>query len=42
MTRRWRARKGFRDIRIFVVDDLHMLGESGSVLEVIVSRMRMI
>lgn len=42
MSRRWRARKGFKDIKIFIVDDLHMIADAGSVLEVIVSRMRMI
>ncbi|CAD8200123.1 unnamed protein product [Paramecium pentaurelia] len=42
ISRRWRAKKGFKDIRVFIADDLHTLGQSGSVLEVIVSRMRMI
>jgi len=42
MSRRWRTRKGFQLIRLFVADDLHLLGEGGSVLEVVVSRMRMI
>jgi pre-mRNA-splicing helicase BRR2 len=42
MSRRWRSRKGFQNIRLFVADDLHLLGENGSVLEVVVSRMRMI
>lgn len=42
MSRRWRTRKGFNQIRLFIADDLHLLGEGGSVLEVVVSRMRMI
>jgi pre-mRNA-splicing helicase BRR2 len=42
ISRRWRTRKGFNLIKLFVCDDLHLIGEFGSVLEVIVSRMRLI
>lgn len=42
MSRRWRSKKGFKDIRLLIADDLHTLNQSGSVMEVIVSRMRMI
>ena len=42
LTRRWKARKGFEQIGLIVVDSLHMIGENFSTLEVVVSRMRYI
>lgn len=42
MSRRWRNRKGFNRIKLFICDDLHLLNEYGSILEVVVSRMRRI
>ncbi|CAD8198479.1 unnamed protein product [Paramecium octaurelia] len=42
MSRRWRSKKGFKSIRLLIADDLHTLNQSGSVMEVVVSRMRMI
>jgi pre-mRNA-splicing helicase BRR2 len=40
LTRRWRQRKAVQIIDLLVVDQLHLLAESGSFLEVAVSRMR--
>jgi pre-mRNA-splicing helicase BRR2 len=42
ISRRWRARKGFDQIGLFVIENLHMLSEGLSTLEVVVSRMRYI
>lgn len=43
MSRRWKTRKSVQDIKLFVVDELHLIGgDVGPVLEVIVSRMRYI
>jgi len=41
-SRRWKKRKLFKNIRLFIADELHLLGASGSVLEVVISRMRYI
>ncbi|CAI4227464.1 unnamed protein product [Auanema sp. JU1783] len=41
ISRRWKQRKNVQAVKLFVVDDLHMIGGSnGPVLEVICSRMR--
>ena len=42
LTRRWKSRKGFSEIGLIVVDNLHLLGEGNSTLEVVISRMRYI
>lgn len=43
ISRRWKARKGFEKIGLFVVDGIHMLSEDkGATLEIVVSRMRSI
>ncbi|EGR33236.1 hypothetical protein IMG5_058560, partial [Ichthyophthirius multifiliis] len=43
MTRRWRGKKQIqsKNIRLFIADELHLLNENKSILEVIVSRMRL-
>ncbi|VDM59111.1 unnamed protein product [Angiostrongylus costaricensis] len=41
VSRRWKQRKNVQAVKLFVVDDLHMIGSAvGPVLEVICSRMR--
>ncbi|KAK5965871.1 U5 small nuclear ribonucleoprotein helicase [Trichostrongylus colubriformis] len=41
VSRRWKQRKNVQAVRLFVVDDLHMIGGTvGPILEVICSRMR--
>ncbi|OLL21933.1 Pre-mRNA-splicing factor brr2 [Neolecta irregularis DAH-3] len=42
VSRRWRQRKNVHTVKLYIVDDLHMLGygQNGSTYEVIVSRMR--
>lgn len=42
LSRRWKSRKGFSDIGVVVVDNLHLLSEGNSTLEVVISRMRYI
>lgn len=42
ISRRWKTRKGFESISLFVADQIQLVGESGSSLEVMVSRMRYI
>lgn len=42
LSRRWKSRKGFNEIALVVVDNLHLLTESNSTLEVVISRMRYI
>ena len=42
LTRRWKNRKGFNEISLVVVDNLHLLSENNSTLEIVVSRMRYI
>ena len=46
LSRRWKQRKPVQAVRLFVVDELHLLGtggaEDGPVLEIICSRMRYI
>lgn len=42
ISRRWRQRKNVQAVKLFIVDDLHMVGgTSGPVLEVVCSRVRM-
>lgn len=42
LSRRWKSRKGFSEVGLVVVDNLHLLPENGAALEVVVSRMRLI
>ncbi|KAG2291595.1 hypothetical protein Bca52824_038264 [Brassica carinata] len=44
LSRRWKQRKYVQQVSVFIVDKLHLIGEGqgGTVLEVIVSRMRYI
>ena len=42
ISRRWKIRKGFENIGLFIVVDIHLIGEVGSTLEVLISRMRYI
>ncbi|KAJ1698273.1 hypothetical protein LUZ63_006785 [Rhynchospora breviuscula] len=43
LSRRWKQRKHIQQVTLFIVDELHLIGgESGPVLEIIVSRMRRI
>lgn len=42
ISRRWKQRKNVQAVKLFIVDDLHMVGgTNGPVLEVVCSRMRM-
>ena len=44
LSRRWKQRKGIQNIKLFIIDEIHLIGslEIGSIQEVIVSRMRYI
>jgi len=43
MSRRWKTRKNVQNVKLFMVDELHLIGgDVGPILEVIVSRMRYI
>lgn len=43
LSRRWKQRKNVQNVRLFIVDELHLIGgDMGPTLEVIVSRMRYI
>lgn len=43
MSRRWKTRKSVQDVRLFIVDELHLLdSDVGPTLEAVVSRMRYI
>lgn len=42
LSRRWKSRKGFSEVALVVVDNLHLLSEGNSTLEVVISRMRYI
>ena len=41
LSRRWKQRKDVQNVRIFIIDDIHLIGgEKGPAIEVICSRMR--
>lgn len=40
LTRRWRQRKALHDVGLLIVNQVQLIGETGSVLEVCISRMR--
>lgn len=40
VSRRWKIRKGFNEIGLFVVVDIHLIGQAGSTMEIVISRMR--
>eukprot|EP00004_Rigifila_ramosa_P013501 TRINITY_DN2991_c0_g1_i2.p1 TRINITY_DN2991_c0_g1~~TRINITY_DN2991_c0_g1_i2.p1 ORF type:complete len:1464 (+),score=450.91 TRINITY_DN2991_c0_g1_i2:2178-6569(+) len=43
LSRRWKQRKGVQAVRLFIVDELHLIGSTmGPTIEVITSRMRYI
>ena len=42
LSRKWNKRKGFSDVKLLIIDNLHLLTEGGSTLEVVISRMRFI
>lgn len=42
MSRRWKSRKGFDQIGLFIADMMQLLGEAGSAMEIMISRMRYI
>lgn len=42
LSRKWNKRKGSNDVKLLVIDNLHLLTEGNSTLEVVISRMRFI
>jgi pre-mRNA-splicing helicase BRR2 len=40
LTRRWKRKDNIQAINLVIVDEIHLLGESGSILEVVLSRLR--
>lgn len=40
LTRRWRKKKNIQEISLVIVDEIHLIGEYGSILEVVISRLR--
>lgn len=40
LTRKWRRKQSIQNIKLILVDEIHLLGESGSILEVTLSRLR--
>jgi pre-mRNA-splicing helicase BRR2 len=44
LSRRWKVRKQVQDVELFIIDDMQFIGydKNGSILEIIVSRMRYI
>jgi pre-mRNA-splicing helicase BRR2 len=40
LTRRWKKKDNIQAIDLVIIDEIHLLGESGSVLEVVLSRLR--
>ena len=41
-SRRWKQRKVIKEISLFIVDDIHMMGETNANFEVCLARMRYI
>lgn len=42
VTRRWKARKVLLQVKLMIFDELHLLNENYAVMEVVISRMRLI
>jgi len=40
LTRRWRKKQTIQEISLVIVDEIHLIGESGSTLEIVISRLR--
>jgi pre-mRNA-splicing helicase BRR2 len=40
LTRRWKKKDNIQAIDLVIIDEIHLLGESGSILEVVLSRLR--
>lgn len=42
VTRRWKTRKVLLEIKLIIFDEIHLLNENYSVMEVVISRLRLI